>query len=127
MRCSDALPFDLDHDGSAGFGFIDDGAWYQVGEPTPFWEVDPDLTGGGEVPGNYDGDGGWEPATVGPGTWTTGGGAGAITFDYPGAGPLLEALAVPGDYDGDGDTDPALYDLETGTCKIMPIGVQTRR
>ena len=70
------------------------------------------------VPGDYDGQDGWEPAEAGTSTWETAGSAGTIELQRPEPGWDWRPLAVPGDYDGDGDTDPAWYHLEDGTWHL---------
>ena len=93
-----ATPLDFDLDGDADLAFADDdGRWFRAGQATPFWEPrevpeDDDLL----VPGDYNGNGTWEPATIlDDGTWHTGGLAGDIDFPAPDA-------AAAGNRRGDG-------------------------
>jgi hypothetical protein len=120
-----ATPLDFDLDGDADLGFSDDQArWFRAGEAEPFWvprEVpdEQDVM----VPGDYNGNGTTEPATIlDDGTWHTGGLAGDIAFPPPVVSDSpnwwLGSHPVPGDYDGDGDTEPAWYDFLTGTWHI---------
>jgi hypothetical protein len=111
---------DFDGDGVADLVWVDamTGAWWKVGDTEPFFvpatvpfpatESDPynDLL----IPGDYDGDGSWEPAYLADqNTWVTAGAAGTITFEVPADFSADHLVPVPGDYDGDGRTDPAWY------------------
>jgi hypothetical protein len=71
------------------------------------------------APGDYDGDGVFDPAVYRPstGTWfaTSSGGGGALVL----AVGLSSDVPVPADYDGDGRTDPAVYRPSTGTWYVL--------
>ena len=71
-----------------------DGAWFIEGEATRFLGQVGDVP----VPGDYDGDGDWEPAVFRDGVWFVEGQA----TQYLGA---VGDVPVPGDYDGDGVTE----------------------
>lgn len=87
--------------------------WYQAGVPTPFYA--PGHSTDLPVPGDYDGDGRWDVASVDPsGTWTTLGTAGTIQFAPPQALPGDTGSAhpvdpVPGHYRAGSPTLPAWY------------------
>jgi hypothetical protein len=121
-------PFDFDGSGSADLAYVTaEGDWYRIGETEPFFSRPGSVLGPDGVilaPGDYDGDGVWEPAVVGEdGVWRTGGDRGDITFSA-GATPFDiggERIPVPADYDGDGDTDPAWYSTIDATWHIEGV------
>ncbi len=126
-------PYDLTGSVGADHVYIDSaGAWRVLGTDEIIWTgptvpvSDPGSTGRYAAPGNYDGEGRWEPAVVDvtTGVWTTAGGRGTFTFPAP-ADPSPgspsetgDVVAVPGDYDGDGDTDPAYFVEDTATWHV---------
>lgn len=121
------VPYDFDGDGRAdlvtikGWGLANP-PWYRLGDVNPLF-VPAYSTA---VPGDYDGDGKWEPASVdwSTGEWQTTGGRGTFTYPPPpvtGSPGLNNAplkYPVLGDYDGDGTTDPAWYREEDATWWI---------
>ena len=56
-----AIPFDLDGDRKADVAWASSSAWTRLGETTPFFTPASDGT---PVPGDYDGNGTWEPASI---------------------------------------------------------------
>src|SRR5262249_49160923 len=103
--------YDFDGDGKADIAWVTQGnAWMR--STGSFWTP----SGSGwtwTVPGDYDGNGRWEPAAVLGDEWQTSGGRGNFTFAKPASPPGGNSgpntYPVPGDYDGDGDTDAAWY------------------
>jgi len=117
-------PFDFDNDDRADFVVVaPSGAWVNLAKSP----ADPPLYGGSSadqvVPGDYDGNGSFDAATVtSTGDWITQT-AGTINFpkpaQLPGYGhPSFQMIAVPADYDGDRKTDPAWYRDTDGTWFI---------
>ena len=129
-------PYDLTGSVGADHVYIDSaGAWRVLGTDEIIWTgptvpvSDPGSTGRYAAPGNYDGEGRWEPAVVDvtTGVWTTAGGRGTFTFPAP-ADPSPgspsetgDVVAVPGDYDGDGDIEKAHVEIMT-TPAVMVEG-----
>jgi len=117
------VPYDFDGNGKADLAVVDqEGAWVRVGEVDPFFtSTDPDdfLD---PVPGDYDGDGRWEPANLLRGDrWETGGDRGTFVFadPYPQAtGEWDYSIPVPANYDDDRATEPAWYSQATGTWHV---------
>jgi len=120
--------FDFTGDGKADVVWADgsNGDWFQ-GTPVPFSTPTKIWTNLGiPVPGDYDGDGRFEPAALllAAGNWVTTGAAGIINFPQPPTtnrppssvhdGPE----AVPGMYDGNRTTIPAWYRQEDATWFI---------
>ncbi len=127
----EAAPGDFTGDRKADEVTYDfNGNWYQQGVAAPIW-TGPSMNGTGSpafaVPGDYDGDGKWEPAELVGTTWTSSALASPIDYDPAGMpvgppatpgplpglsiiGSLPTLLPVPGDYDGTGTTVPAYYD-----------------
>jgi hypothetical protein len=110
-------PYDFNLDNKADVGWYDssDGTWHRVGEANPFFSsTEPGLQGY-LAPGDYDGDGVWEPANqLTDGRWETAGGRG--TFEYapwetePGDwDSSIDWLIVPANYTGDRATEPAIW------------------
>ena len=84
------IPYDFDGAGGADRVLIDGaGAWRVLGETDPIWSGPaPNITSGGTrsaAPGDFDGDGTWEPAVVDTttGVWTTAGDLGMFTVTPP--------------------------------------------
>jgi hypothetical protein len=98
--------YDFDGDGRADLGWIENGEWWRVGEAQPFFvgEADDDSA----IPGDYDGHGTWEPASLGL-VWATAGARHDITFPGPAGSFPCNELPLAADFDGDGDTDPAWF------------------
>ncbi len=126
-----ATPGDFTGDARADMVYenFQSGNWYSAGQATPIY------TGQAEdlpVPGDYNGDGKWEPAVLRGTTWISSALTSPIVYDPAGlpAGPpatpagmtnftLPTLVPVPGDYDGTGKTVPAYYDLVDATWWIM--------
>jgi hypothetical protein len=104
--------FDFEGDAKADLYYTEstNGDWYRL---------EPGGTGtflhagaGFAASGDYDGNGRWEIASEGGGTWTTTGGAGTIVETRPLTNSSVHwdtIELVQGDYDGDHTTDPAYY------------------
>jgi hypothetical protein len=113
----DPVVFRVD-DGQGYFFYKDNG-----GNPneTHVWGTLNDIP----VPGDYNGDGYWNPAIFRPssGMWFTTGGGPHYTVQWGTEGDI----PVPADYDGDGDTDLAVYRPKSGLWFIyyMPAGTTT--
>ncbi len=103
-------------------------SYIDPGQTTPLFVGQADDT---PVPGDYDGDGKWEPAVLRGTSWISTALADPIVYDPAGmpAGPPgipltmstppPTLLPVPGDYDGTGKTVPAYYDQVNGSWWIM--------
>jgi len=100
--------FDFDADGRADKIYVSaiSGDWYRL-NPAP---QPPTFLAAGNsapAPGDYDGDGTWEPAgDRGSSWWSLTAGTLAYTR-VPGT--QMEVTMTQADYDGDGKTDPAYY------------------
>lgn len=109
--------FDFDADGKADKVYVtnENADWYQL-NPSP---DAPTLLAAGHgmhAPGDYDGDGRWEPAANGGSTWWSLT-AGTQTVARP-SGSMSEITMAQADYDGDGTTDPAYYRETDATWHI---------
>ena len=103
--------------------------WRQLGVANPLFTGQSTDT---PAPGDYDGDGRWEPTVVRGTSWISSRLTDPIVYDPPmAAGPTPKAwywkannhapfvaVPVPGDYDGDHRTEPAYYDYVDGTWWI---------
>ncbi len=109
---TDCIPYDLTGDLGADHVYVDTaGAWRVFGTDEIVWTGpvlgEPGASGRYPAPGNYDGEGRWEPAVVDvTGVWTTAGARG--TFSYPApidvdTDPTTSVYPVPADGDGDGE------------------------
>lgn len=118
--------YDFDNDNRADFVVVTpSGAWRDLAKPL----TDPPLFGSGTagevfVPGDYDGNGSFDPAVVkANGDWVT---ASAGTISLPPPAQLdgftgtwhYQMLPVPADYNGDNTTDLAWYRDSDGTWFI---------
>jgi hypothetical protein len=103
-------------------------SYLEQGQTTPLFVGQADDL---PVPGDYDGDGKWEPAVLRGRTWISSALADPMVYDPAGMpvgppgtplgmpAPPPTLLPVPGDYDGTGKTVPAYYDQVDATWWIM--------
>ena len=110
--------FDFDGDGKADKYYVDTnvGDWYRL-NPVPAAPTFIAAGHGPWAPGDYDGDGTWEPAAVGGSTWWSMT-AGDQTWARPAGATQSDLDMVQADYDGDGKTDPAWYQESIATWFI---------
>jgi hypothetical protein len=126
----DALPGDFPGDRKADLFYLNDqtGVGYTTGSTTPLFTGQPDDL---PVPGDYNGDHGWEPTVLRGTTWISTALTDPIVYapaGMPAGPPGTPAIAgwapatvipVPGDYDGTGKTIPAYYDQVDASWWIM--------
>lgn len=109
--CYTAFDFDNDNKADLLYTFNDAGDWFTLAPTGGSMILHTAATNVQAVPGDYDGNGTWEVATVAGDTWVSQS-AGTQIFASPsnaGAPPSNYVLAVPADYDGDHTTDPAWF------------------
>jgi hypothetical protein len=121
------VPYDFNGDGKVDFTYVDDdGVWYRLGAAGPiFTPTDGSGLGSVAAPGDYDGNGTWEPATWTPTGWETAGPAGIIDFvpwDVPGVDCTGEMSVVQANYHGSKATEPAVWFGCDATWSIHGLG-----
>lgn len=116
------IPYDFDGTAGADYVYVDKaGVWRDLDLPDPVW-TQPTVNQA-PVPGDYDGDGRWEAASLDlvSGVWSTAGARGSFTVARPpdtDSDSSTAVVPVPADYDGDGDTDPAWFSESSATWQI---------
>jgi hypothetical protein len=112
---------DFTGDGRADRVWIDDADIWWL-EHEPMWDPAPEAPDGDALgpwpvaPGDYDGDGRWEPAVItASGVWVSP--RENVSFPFPGPNPA-DGVPVPADYDGDGATDRAWFSTATATWYV---------